>query len=276
MPSEPIGTELDGDPGDQIGRERRAGIDKASPQAQGGEHNDAILASNDMSRRARHVVALGRRHVVEGGVPAELQRADIGDDGPAVVRRHPRGVGIHHAIAMGDDVEEMLVGGRAQPVAWKLADAACRAATIMPWPSPRGRDKARRRYRSARARASSNAAVNSGLVRAPHPRRIVARDRARRRLQRLAVAEKRRGSYSAYFGCSPYSGRRPQRQDEQHSDRDAFMTAPLHDARRALRKAAVSCWSKSDRRKDAEKKAVGWRDGSAGRRTPDDSAAASR
>ena len=85
------------------------------------------------SSRAR---PLGR-NIVERGVLAQLQRPDIGDDRPAVARRHAGGVGIHHAIAIGDDVEEMLVVRlRAAGRRGSSSAAACRAATIMPLPSP--------------------------------------------------------------------------------------------------------------------------------------------
>ncbi len=41
---------------------------------------------------------------------AELQDLDIGGDGPAVGRRHAVGVGIHDAIAVGDDLDHMIGG----------------------------------------------------------------------------------------------------------------------------------------------------------------------
>src|SRR6185437_15750512 len=68
------------------------------------------------SWRPRQAGAPIGRHIVDRGMAAQLQRPDIGDDCPAVVRRHAGGVGIHYAITVGDDVEEMLVVGSSQPV----------------------------------------------------------------------------------------------------------------------------------------------------------------
>src|SRR5437016_828919 len=47
---------------------------------------------------------------------AQLQRADVGDDRPAILARDAIAVRVHHAIAFGDDIVEVPVGGRAQPV----------------------------------------------------------------------------------------------------------------------------------------------------------------
>src|SRR5665213_2239004 len=47
-------------------------------------------------------------HVGELRVLGSLQRADIGDNGPAIMRFDARSIWIHHAKAVGDDVEEML------------------------------------------------------------------------------------------------------------------------------------------------------------------------
>ena len=52
----------------------------------------------------------------DGGAARQLQRADIGGDRPAVVRIDAVGIGKHHAIAVGDDVVEMLRRRRGEPV----------------------------------------------------------------------------------------------------------------------------------------------------------------
>ena len=62
----------------------------------------------------RRGAPVGRRHVVDRRVLAELQRADVGGDRPAVARRDLRGVVRHRAEAVGDHVEE-------------VADGACRS-----------------------------------------------------------------------------------------------------------------------------------------------------
>src|SRR5690242_12329582 len=49
------------------------------------------------------------RNVGERRMLAQLQRANIGDDRPAVAWPHAVAIAVHHAIAIGDDVEEMLV-----------------------------------------------------------------------------------------------------------------------------------------------------------------------
>src|SRR5581483_8987379 len=54
--------------------------------------------------------------IVEGSLTAELQRAYIGDDRPAIPWRHAGRIGIHCAMAVGDDVEEILVFRGAQPI----------------------------------------------------------------------------------------------------------------------------------------------------------------
>jgi len=56
------------------------------------------------------VGALIGGHVRERGVLAALERADVGGDGPAVGDGDAIGVGIHHAVAVRDDVEEMADG----------------------------------------------------------------------------------------------------------------------------------------------------------------------
>ena len=56
------------------------------------------------------------RHVGERRVPAELQRADVGDDRPAILRPDLGGVVGHRAEAVRDHVEEVSDRRLAQPV----------------------------------------------------------------------------------------------------------------------------------------------------------------
>src|SRR5439155_339840 len=58
---------------------------------------------------------------------AKLQRANIGSDGPSILRLEPRGVGIHHAVAVRDYVEKMADRRVAQPIdmkRWRLRKSA--------------------------------------------------------------------------------------------------------------------------------------------------------
>ena len=74
-------------------------------------------------RRLRHgaglaaleALALGLRHVADAGVLAQLQRADVGDDRPAILRRHLRGVVRHLAEAARHHVVEVAGALVAQP-----------------------------------------------------------------------------------------------------------------------------------------------------------------
>src|SRR5262249_25102112 len=50
----------------------------------------------------------------QGGVPAQLQGADVGNDRPAVLGGDLLGVARHGAHAVSDDVEVVAVGGHAQ------------------------------------------------------------------------------------------------------------------------------------------------------------------
>ena len=51
------------------------------------------------------------------GVLAELQGPDVGRDRPSVARRDPRGVGVHHPVAVGDHLEEVPERLASQPFA---------------------------------------------------------------------------------------------------------------------------------------------------------------
>ena len=50
----------------------------------------------------------GVGYVRDLGAPRQLQSADIGGNRPAVVRINAVGVGVHHAVAVGYHVKEML------------------------------------------------------------------------------------------------------------------------------------------------------------------------
>src|SRR5439155_22700693 len=58
---------------------------------------------------------------------AKLQRANISSDGPSILRLNPRGVGIHHAVAVRDYIEKMADRRVAQPIdvkRWRLRESA--------------------------------------------------------------------------------------------------------------------------------------------------------
>ena len=59
---------------------------------------------------------LSRGHVRQGGVLAQLQRANVGDDIPAVARRNLRGIVGHDAEAVGDHVVEITERSFLQPL----------------------------------------------------------------------------------------------------------------------------------------------------------------
>src|SRR5258707_15427059 len=53
---------------------------------------------------------LGLRHFGDRGAARKLQRADVGDDRPAIMGIDPVRIGIHDAVAFGDGVVEMRSG----------------------------------------------------------------------------------------------------------------------------------------------------------------------
>src|SRR5690606_31935238 len=63
--------------------------------------------------RQRYLGALW--YVCRVRVLGELQRLDVGRDGPAVLRRHARGVREHAPEAVGDGVVEVADRGREEP-----------------------------------------------------------------------------------------------------------------------------------------------------------------
>src|SRR5690348_12375690 len=55
----------------------------------------------------QHLLPRGFRQIGQTGALADLQDADVGGDGPAVLDRHLAGVGRHHAEPFGHGVEEV-------------------------------------------------------------------------------------------------------------------------------------------------------------------------
>ena len=118
-------------------------------------------------------------------VLAQLQRADVGGDRPAVARVDLRRVVRHRAEAVGDDVEEVADRRVAQPVV-VIATAAggSRAARPSRRPCPCGRGRASSRSRSARWPRASTARVD----REGKHRRVGVADLARCRAARPRAA----------------------------------------------------------------------------------------
>src|ERR1039458_4824730 len=48
--------------------------------------------------------------IIRRAEPAQLQRAQIGDGRPSVLRRHERSIGDHGVLSAGDRVENLAVG----------------------------------------------------------------------------------------------------------------------------------------------------------------------
>ena len=108
---------------------------------------------------------------------AELQRPDIGDDGPSIIGRDAVGIGIHGAVPFADTVIEMAVRcvAQARTVIARRCGKPRRA--IMPSPSParlwHGAQKISNR---SRPRLRSSFVDGNGLAPdAPRRRRPVCR-----------------------------------------------------------------------------------------------------
>ena len=111
------------------------------------------------------VPALGRGHVVQRGALAQLQRADIDNNGPSIFRRDLGSIVFHFAETVGDDIEQKtngslsqsvdMVGRRRPPepsfdddslpitgltVAWRAIDIEALSATIEQRPRQRNRN----------------------------------------------------------------------------------------------------------------------------------------
>ncbi len=94
------------------------------------------------------------------GIAAELQRADVGGDRPAVGRRHPVGVRVHRTVAVGDHLQEMPVGRLAQPRRVEARRPRHPALTTIPSPSPvRPWQGAQKMSNRSRPRASNSADI---------------------------------------------------------------------------------------------------------------------
>ena len=95
--------------------------------------------------RAVEVAAAIRRHVVHRRALAQLQRADVGGDRPAIGHRHLRRIVLHRAEAVGHDVEEVADGRVAQALLVIRRRRRKPRCTIMPLPCARcGRGTASR------------------------------------------------------------------------------------------------------------------------------------
>src|SRR5262252_4427368 len=88
--------------------------------------SSGVVAPFTSGPRGRERCPLGFRHVVEPGVLAQLEHADVERDGPAVGHGDLLRVVGHDAEAVRDGVEEVAVGFLAQAVdveRWRLAVA---------------------------------------------------------------------------------------------------------------------------------------------------------
>ena len=162
-----------------------------------------------------------RRHVVQGRHRAGLQRPDIGGDRPAVRRRHPRRVGKHDAIAMRDDVVEMLDRRLAQSlgqIGGRLREAALDDHAVAG--RRKARDTARRRCRSAPGRAAaapaSPAAAGAPARRRARPCRAAAAPGSRGR-RRTAPRSR---AVSAGSPARPAPGQTTDRQSGEGDERE--------------------------------------------------------
>ena len=127
--------------GDRDGEAERPG-GPWKPRA-GGE-SGGITAASPARPAPRHLRAL-----------RELQGADIGRDGPAVLRLDAGRIGIHHAVAVRDHIEEML--RRRGPQAGRVVGRRAwesRAPRSCHRPGRRARGRACRRSRIAPARGA--------------------------------------------------------------------------------------------------------------------------
>ena len=86
---------------------RRPAADDQQPLLEAGELGNRDVGRLACSASSAALLPFGRRHVGERRVLAQLQRADVGDDRPAIARPDLRGVVGHRAEAVGDHVEEM-------------------------------------------------------------------------------------------------------------------------------------------------------------------------
>ena len=164
-------------------RHRRADARRRSAAAAGARQarGSATSAVCGQRHHALEPVPLGGRHVGERRVLAELQRADVGDDRPAILGLDLRRVVGHRAEPVGDHVEEVPDRRLAQPVVG-AATAAGGSRAARPCRRRRrcGRGTASRRCRSAPGRAPSRAR-RPGTETPSRPRRSPCRCRAARR-----------------------------------------------------------------------------------------------
>ena len=183
-----------------------------------------------------HLFANVGRQIRHLGVAAQLQRAHVRDDGPAVARRNLRRIVQHRAEAVGDDVEDVAVGHLAQPRPRdSSADASCRASRSCRCRRPAIRGTACRKFCSVPSpRSSSSWVTGSGNVfesfgtnsasSASEPRATVFSRSGRS--ERPSV-KKSDGDSGRFFGCSamscfrlqPASSKSAQRRTDSREDR---------------------------------------------------------
>ena len=97
--------------------------------------------------------AVDHRPVPLFGRGCPLQRADVGRDRPAIGRRHPVGIAVHHAVAVGDHVDKMLVRRRDEPRIVELGGRGKPRWTTIPSASPPSPWHRAEDFRTAPARA---------------------------------------------------------------------------------------------------------------------------
>ena len=88
---------------------------RAARRSSSAHHRGLLLAAPARRRPIELGAAIGR-HVVDRRALAELQRADVGGDRPAVGHRHLRRVVLHRAEAVRHHVEEIADRRVAQPL----------------------------------------------------------------------------------------------------------------------------------------------------------------
>src|SRR5262245_46657550 len=206
---------------------------------------------------------LGLRHVGQGGALAQLQRADVEGDGPAIGDRHLLGVVRHHAEAVRDDVEEVAVAllaealdveGRRPPVAAQDdhalpgADAvvARRAEDVVALTAP-GQDGRRRWHRRLRDQLALLLAREIGRGLDGCPGDHGARDQ---RPAATVVGEERVGGLGLDLGLVVHvlpaaQAAHGQQQHEKQSAAHQWSTSATWRGTRRSRKRRVSSRSKS-------------------------------
>src|SRR5262245_26379503 len=126
-------------------------------------------------------------------MPAQLKCPDIGDDGPAVLGWNPRGIRVHRTIAIGDDIEEMLVIRGTQTVVmiagWaRHAALDDDAAAVTPGAMTRRAENSKSFAAAREQRRRQRRPVLDCQI----MRRIISRNDTRRRIAQHAATKRRR------------------------------------------------------------------------------------